>query len=201
MKVGYARTSTLEQLAGLLAQVRDLEELGCDRVYREQTSSIGDRPQFEEAMRFLREGDTLVATKPDRLARSTRQLLDIVEDLNKRKVGLIILSMGGGSIDSSSPTGKPTLTILGAMAEFERAIMLERQREGIAKAQADGKYKGRKATARAKATDIIRLAAEGKTRDAIAAELDISVASVYRMLAGQPPTGPRARARDEARAN
>src|ERR1700722_8637061 len=184
MIVGYARTSTLDQQAGLQAQVRDLEAAGCERTFQEHVSSVSAaRPKLEEALRFVREGDVLIVTKPDRLARSTRQLLDIVEDLDRRKVSLVILSMGGERIDSRSPTGKLMLTVLGAMAEFERNMMLERQREGIAKAKAEGKYAGRQPTARAKSADIIRMAGEGKTRERIAMELEISLASVYRVLA------------------
>ena len=184
MIVGYARTSTLDQQAGLQAQVRDLEAAGCERTFQEHVSSVAAaRPKLEEALRFVREGDVLIATKPDRLARSTRQLLDIVEDLDRRKVSLILLSMGGERIDSRSPTGKLMLTMLGAMAEFERNMMLERQREGIAKAKAEGKYAGRQPTARAKAADILRMAGEGKTRERIAMDLEISLASVYRVLA------------------
>jgi DNA invertase Pin-like site-specific DNA recombinase len=184
MIVGYARTSTLDQQAGMDAQVRDLEAVGCERVFREHVSSVSSaRPKLGEALRFVREGDVLIVTKPDRLARSTRQLLDIVEDLDRRKVSLVILSMGGERIDSRSSTGKLMLTVLGAMAEFERNMMLERQREGIAKAKAEGKYAGRHPTARAKSADIIRMAAEGKTRERIAMELEISLASVYRVLA------------------
>jgi DNA invertase Pin-like site-specific DNA recombinase len=184
MIVGYARTSTLDQRAGLQAQVRDLEAAGCERIFQEHVSSVSAaRPKLEEALRFVREGDVLIVTKPDRLARSTRQLLDIAEDLDRRKVSLIVLSMGGERIDSRSPTGKLMLTVLGAMAEFERNMMLERQREGIAKAKAEGKYAGRQPTARAKSADIIRMAGEGKTRERIAMELEISLASVYRVLA------------------
>jgi DNA invertase Pin-like site-specific DNA recombinase len=193
MICGYSRVSTAEQRAGLDAQTRDLQAADCERIWSEQTSSVGPRPQLDEVLRFVRNGDTLVITRPDRLARSTRQLLDIVEDLDRREVSLILLSMGGQKIDSRSPTGKMTLTILAAMAEFERGLMLERQREGIAAAAAAGKYKGRKPTARAKAGDIVRLAGEGATRAIIARTLKVSEASVYRVLASHGPVGPRAR--------
>jgi DNA invertase Pin-like site-specific DNA recombinase len=191
MMVGYARTSTLEQQAGFAAQLRDLNAAGCERMFKEQTSSVGPRPQLAEALRFVRDGDTLVVTKPDRLARSTRHLLDIVDDLDRRGISLIVQSMGGGKIDRKSAMGELMLTMLAAMGQFERALMLERQLEGIAKAKAEGKYKGRKATARAKSDDVVRLAGEGMTREAIAARLDISLASVYRILACLPPIGPR----------
>jgi DNA invertase Pin-like site-specific DNA recombinase len=86
------------------------------------------------------------------------------------------------NLDTSTPTGKLMLNMLGSIAEFERSLMLERQREGIAKAKGEGKYKGRAPTARAKGDDVRRLAAEGLTREAIAYQLNIGVASVYRVL-------------------
>ncbi len=182
MIIGYARTSTTEQVAGLEAQECDLRQAGADRLFSEQTSSIGERKELEAALDFAREGDTLVVTKLDRLARSVAHLVEIVERLNAKKVGLRILAMG---MDTSTATGKLMLQIVGAVAEFERSMMLERQREGIAKAKAEGRYKGRKPTAREKADEIIRLAGEGMTRQAIAEELGIGIASVYRVLAQQ----------------
>ena len=183
MIVGYARTSTIEQLAGLAGQERDLKGAGAERVFAEQTSATGKRPKLDEALRFVRDGDVLMATKPDRLARSVRDLLAIVDDLAQRKVGLVILSMGGQQVDTRSPTGKLMITMLGAVAEFERSLMLERQREGIAKAASEGKYKGRAPTARRQSSDVIRLAKDGVTRQAIADQLGLGIASVYRILA------------------
>ncbi len=182
--VGYARTSTTEQIAGLEAQERDLRQAGADRLFSEQTSSVGERKALETAVDFVREGDTLVVTRLDRLARSVAHLVEIVEQLNAKKVGLRILAMG---IDTSTATGKLMLQVVGAVAEFERSMMLERQREGIAKARAEGRYKGRKPTAREKADEIIRLAGEGLTRQAIAEELGIGIASVYRVLRDNTP--------------
>ena len=106
-----------------------------------------------------------------------------MDDLDRRGVGLIMLSMGGQRIDTRSPTGKLMITMLAAIAEFERGLLLERQREGVAKARADGKYKGRKPTARAKAAEVIRLDVEGLQRTEIARRTGIGVASVYRVLA------------------
>lgn len=182
--VGYARTSTCDQQAGLDAQIRDLTAAECEEIFSEQVSALGQRDRLKEALRFLRRGDTLACCKPDRLARSTTDLLRIVEDLDRRGVGLIMLSMGGQRIDTRSPTGKLMVTMLGAVAEFERGLLLERQREGVAKAKADGRYKGRKPTARAKAAEVLRLADEGLQRTEIAERLNIGVASVYRLLAG-----------------
>ncbi len=180
MLIGYARTSTLEQIAGIEAQERDLSAAGVDRTFREQTSAVGPRKQLEAAIDFAREGDTLVVTKLDRLARSVADLCGIVGHLEKKGVALRILAMG---IDTGTPSGKLMLNVFGAIGQFEREIMLERQREGVAKAKAEGKYKGRAPTARAKADDIRRLDGEGLTRDAIAVQLGIGVASVYRVLA------------------
>lgn len=181
MKIGYARTSTLDQTAGLDAQRRDLRAAGCEKLFEEQVSSVDKtkRVKLADALEFCRDGDTLVVTKLDRLARSTQHLLSIVEGLEAKGVGLEILDMG---IDTSNATGKLMLTMLGGIAEFERRIMLERQREGIAKAKAEGKYKGRQPTARAKAEEMRRLDEEGRTRKEIAEELGVSVRSVYRVL-------------------
>jgi len=181
MIFGYARTSTVEQVAGLEAQERDLKDAGAEKVFMEQISAVDEkRPALAAALDFAREGDVFVVTKIDRLARSVADLLVIVEKLAAKGVALKILSMG---VDTSTSVGKLMLNVLGAVAEFERAIMLERQREGIAKARAAGKFKGRTPTARAKAADVIRLAGEGRKREEIAHELGIGVASVYRLLA------------------
>lgn len=180
MIIGYARTSTTEQVAGIEAQERDLKAAGVARIFREQTSAIGARKELEAAIDFAREGDALVITKLDRLARSVADLCALVARLEAKGVALRILAMG---IDTGTPSGKLMLNVFGAIGQFEREIMLERQREGVAKAKAEGKYKGRAPTARAKADEIRRLAAQGLTRDGIAAQLGIGVASVYRVLA------------------
>ena len=143
MIVGYARTSTWDQTAGLAAQQRDLKAAGAEKVFSEQASSVAQRTKLNECLAFLRDGDALTVTKPDRLARSTTELLAIEADLSKRGVGLVVLSMGGERLDNRNPTSKLMLTILAGVATWEREIMLERQREGIAKAKAAGKYKGR----------------------------------------------------------
>ncbi len=127
----------------------------------------------------MREGDTLVVTKLDRLARSMANLVEITAKLKAKGVELKVLAL---NLDTSTPTGKLMLNMLGSIAEFERELMLERQREGIAKAKAEGKYQGRAPTARRKAADVRRLRAEGKTVEAIVKELGVSRSSVFRAL-------------------
>jgi DNA invertase Pin-like site-specific DNA recombinase len=181
MQIGYARTSTLDQKAGLEAQKAELEAVGCEKLYVEQVSSVDvrARERLAEALADLREGDTLVVTKLDRLARSVAHLLEISGQIEAKGAHLRILNM---DIDTRTPNGKLMLTILGGVAEFEREIMLERQREGIAKAKAAGKYKGRKPTARAKANEVLALKAEGVGPSEIARRIGIGRASVYRIL-------------------
>ncbi len=183
--VGYARTSTTDQEAGLEAQLKVLHEAGCSKVFQEQASSITERPQLERALEYLRGGDTLVVTKVDRLARSTVGLWDIVkrlEAVDDGGVGLRVLNLGGETVDTKSATGKLILTIFAGFAQFEREMMLERQREGIAKARADGKYLGRKPTARLKAEEARKLHADGLTVSEVAKRLGIGRGSVYRAL-------------------
>jgi DNA invertase Pin-like site-specific DNA recombinase len=188
LKVGYGRTSTFDQKAGLDAQLRDLAAAGVEKIFSEQVSAVGKRLQLETAIEFIREGDTLVVTKLDRLARSTQHLLEITERVKAKGADLHILNL---SVDTSTATGKLMFTVIGAIACFERELMLERQREGIAKAKAEGKYRGRKPTARAKADEIKTLKAAGIRPTDIARRLGIGRASVYRVLGpeiieGQP---------------
>jgi DNA invertase Pin-like site-specific DNA recombinase len=179
MYVGYARTSTSDQTAGLDAQARDLKAAGAEKIFSEQVSSVAKRVKLVECLAFLRDGDVLTVTKPDRLARSTAELLSIEADLTKRGIGLVVLSMGGEKLDTRKPTSKLMLTVLAGVATWEREIMLERQREGIAKAKAAGKYKGRPVSI--DAAQIKQLRAELGPA-AIAKPLGIARSSVYRAL-------------------
>ena len=179
MKVGYARTSTWEQVAGIEAQKHELEAAGCQKVFAEQVSSVAKREQLEAVIDFLRDGDTLIVTKLDRLARSVKDLLSIVERVEAKGAGLQILSM---NLDTKTATGRLMLQVVGSVAEFERAMMLERQREGIARAKAEKKYKGRAPTARAKSDDVEAMLGAGEGPSAIAKKLGIGRSSVYRMI-------------------
>ena len=182
MKVGYARTSTIEQTAGFEAQVRELQTAGCEKMFKEQVSSVGVRERLAAALDFIREGDTLVVTKLDRLARSIGHLSEITRALDAKKANLQVLAMG---LDTTNATGRLMLNVICSVAQFEREMMLERQREGIAKAKADGKYKGRKPTAQAKAADVMALQREGVGPSEIARRLNIGRASVYRVLGAE----------------
>ena len=179
MLIGYARTSTAEQAAGFEAQRRELKEAGCKKVFAEQVSSVATRAKLEDAIDYIREGDVLIVTKLDRLARSMRDLLDIVSRIEAKGASLRILSM---QLDTKCATGRLMMNVIGSVAEFERSIMLERQREGIAKARAEGKYKGRAPTARAKAAKVRELREKGEGVAEIVKLLGIGRSSVYRAL-------------------
>lgn len=141
MKVGYIRVPTEEQ--NTIRQEILMKDLGVERVYMDKASgkSRTGRPQLEAMMDFVREGDVVIVESISRFARSTRDLLTLVEQLTEKGVGFVSQKE---SIDTNTPQGKFMLTVFGAMAELEREQTLQRQREGIAAAKAAGKYKGRK---------------------------------------------------------
>jgi DNA invertase Pin-like site-specific DNA recombinase len=179
LQIGYARSSTVDQEAGFQAQIKSLKAAGCEKVFSEKVSSVAQREQLEAALDYVRDGDTLVVTKLDRLARSVAHLVAIGEQLEAKGVALKVLEQ---AIDTSTSSGRLMFNMLGAIAQFERELMLERQREGIAKAKAEGKYKGRAPTARAKAPQVLRLHSEGIGPTEIAKRIGIGRASVYRIL-------------------
>ena len=178
--VGYARTSTVEQVAGLEAQRRDLEAAGVTKLFSERVSSIAQRPELQRALDYIRDGDIFVVTKLDRLARSVADLVDITRIIQAKGAALRILAI---NLDTTTPTGTLMLNLLGSVAQFERELMLERQREGIAKAKAEGKYKGRAPTAKAKSAQVLDLHRLGIGPVEIARRLQIGRSSIYRILA------------------
>ena len=140
MKVGYVRCSTVEQNEA--RQLRMMEEQGAEKVFTDKASGKNtDRPAFREVMDYVREGDIVVVESISSIARNTRDLLGIVAELTENGVEFVSLKE---QIDTTTPTGKFMLTVFGALAELERENILERQREGIAIAKEQGKYKGRK---------------------------------------------------------
>jgi len=177
--IAYCRTSTAEQTAGLEAQIEELTKAGADRIFQEQVSSVTKRDQLDAALDYLRDNDVLMVSKLDRLARSVADLMKIIERIKNRNASLRILAM---NLDTESATGKLMVSILGSVAEFEREIMLERQREGISKAKAAGKYKGRAPTARQKADQVLELIGQGWKQTDVAVELGISRSSVQRIV-------------------
>jgi len=195
VKIGYARVSTEEQEAGFAAQQRELEALGCQKVFAERLSAVTvERPQLEALIEYVREGDEVLVTRLDRLARSMRDMLEIVGRIRAKHASIVL--PGIGTINGDEATSELLLNILGAVAQFEREIMLSRQRAGIAKAKSEGKYRGRQPTAQRLADQVRALAAEGWQRAEIAKHLScdqkhkhsakcqrISERSVYRILA------------------
>lgn len=178
MLVGYGRVSSVGQ--DLTVQEEALRAAGCERVFSEKKSgrSTGDRPELADAIQFARAGDTLIVTRLDRLARSTQDLHNILASLDQRGVGFRCLAQSG--VDTTTSTGKLTLAILGAVAAFETDLRAERQAEGIAKAKAEGKYKGRAPSIDYK--QVQKLHGQGINPTEIANLLGIGRTSVYRAL-------------------
>ena len=176
--IGYARVSTTGQ--SLEVQLEELQKAKCTKIFQEKISAKDtERPQLQALLDYAREGDTVVVCKIDRIARSTGDLLNIIKAIDSKEASFKILNI---NFDTTTPTGKFMLTMLGAVATFEREMMLERQAEGIARAKKAGVYKGRKPTARAKSEEVIELVAAGKKKSFIAKKLGIGIASVYRII-------------------
>lgn len=177
--IGYARVSTTDQ--DLSVQHAALKSARCKKVFSEKKSGSQQkgRTQLDACLNYLREGDTLIVTRIDRLSRSLRDLQNLAHDLKENGIHLKATEQ---PIDTSSAAGNAFFNMLGVFAEFETTLRKERQLEGIAKAKAEGKYKGRQPTARIKSYQVISLIKEGFTRQAVAEKLDIGIASVYRIL-------------------
>lgn len=167
---GYARTSTVEQVAGLADQIEKLKQAGCSdqTIFREQISSVrmADRVEFAKVLARLAKGDTLVFTSLSRVARSMIHMIEIEAAVTAAGASIRILDM---NVDTSTPNGRLTLNLFGSIGQFEREIMLERQKAGIAAAKAEGKYHGRAPTAKAKAAKVLSMHAKGLGTNDIAA--------------------------------
>lgn len=179
-KVGYARVSSVGQ--SLDVQVDRLTDIGCESIFQEKhTGTTDQRPEFQEMMRYLRKGDTLYATKLDRLGRSTLHLTQIFDKLQKKGVDIIILDQ---QIDTTTPVGKLLFNVLSSIAEFETAIRKERQMEGIRKSQERGVQFGRKPTLTDDQIEELRSKRQsGVLIRELMDEYGLSKSSVYRMLA------------------
>ena len=182
-KIGYCRTSTTDQVAGIEKQAKDLEVYGCSVVFKEHVSAVNDsRPEFEKALAELKAGDTLVVTTMSRLCRRTADLGVIQQELEARGAGLEILDL---RIDTSTAIGRMTLSIIAAVSQMERELMLERQAVGIAKAKTEGKYQGRKVTATSpeKISELKKHLGRGLSISEASILMGISRASAYRLAA------------------
>lgn len=179
MRIAYIRVSTIEQNAQ--RQIEAMQKYDIEKWFTEKVSAKDtNRPKLQELLEFAREGDTIHIHDFSRLARSTRDLLDIVEQLNTKGVHLI---SNKENIDTSTPTGKLMLTMIGAINEFERVNLLERQREGIAIAKRNGKYKGgKRKTISNFAEYYARYMSREITKSALAIDLHISRPTLDRLI-------------------
>lgn len=180
--IGYGRVSSTGQ--SLDIQEEKLRAAGAEELFMEKKSGAtkDGRDQLEAALRYARKGDVLMVTKLDRLARSMTDMMSIVADLDARGVGFKVLD--NSAIDTTTPSGRMLLGIMASFAEFETALRKERQSDGIAKAKTKGVYKGR--PAKLPADRVRELHDQGLGPSAIAKELTISRASVYRLLKDAP---------------
>ena len=178
-RYGYARVSTLDQHTTI--QVEALKSAGCHRVWEEKVSgtSRASRAELESVLSYLREGDTLVVTRIDRLARSLRDLQNVIHDLKGRGVHLQATEQ---PIDTSTAAGKAFLDMLGVFAEFETNLRRERQLEGIAMAKVAGKYKGKAPLKQELKDQVIGLFKSGMKQVDIIKKVGVGRTSVHSIL-------------------
>lgn len=179
MNIGYARVSSVGQ--SLDVQLRKLESFGCEKVFQEKKSgaSTRQREAVNDALEFCREGDVLVVTKLDRLARSMLDLQSIVVTLERKKVDLVVLDQ---KIDTTTPAGRLTFHLLGAVAEFERDLIAERRNDGIATAKAKGVKFGRREKLTDAQVEELRAARRaGEARSKLQERFGISKSTFYRL--------------------
>jgi DNA invertase Pin-like site-specific DNA recombinase len=179
-RIGYARVSTDDQHPEIQSGL--LTDAGCERVFTDKgvSGAKASRPELDACLAFLRSGDVLVVTKLDRLGRSVRNLCELVANLGEMGVDLVATQQG---IDTTTPTGKLLFHILAAVAEFERDLIMERTRDGLAAARAKGNVGGRKPTVTQDVLDIaLARIARGHGVGAIARELKVGRSTLYRAL-------------------
>ena len=183
MRYGYARVSTSKQDHEM--QVEALKKAGCERIFAEKASakSTDGRPEFKRLMKALNPGDVVVVTKLDRLARSSRDLLNILHDLKEGSCGFV--SLGDAWCDTTSDVGQLVVTIMSGIAEFERKLILSRTEAGIAKAREQGKKFGRPfALDVGQKRKIAERYAAGETMARLAADYEVGEATIFRALQG-----------------
>jgi len=186
MRIGYGRVSTRDQNPD--AQEDALKAAGCDQIFVDKASGkLASRPELDKALIAAREGDEFVITKLDRLGRSLKNLIELSEQLRDRGVNVVVLDQ---AIDTSTPSGRMFFHILGAVAEFERALTAERTRDGLAAARARGRVGGRKQALKPRQVQLAQemydeLGADGKRKHSvqdIADELGVARTTIYRYL-------------------
>ena len=178
-RIGYVRVSSVEQNTD-----RQLEGLELARTFTDKASGKDtQRPELEQLLKFVREGDTVVVHSMDRLARNLDDLRRLVAELTKRGVKIQFVKESLTFTGEDSPMSNLLLSVMGAFAEFERALIRERQREGVALAKQRGAYKGRKKTLSPQdVTDLKKRIAEGETKAKVARELGLSRETLYQYL-------------------
>jgi DNA invertase Pin-like site-specific DNA recombinase len=181
VKIGYARTSTAKNQSGLEAQIEALKKAGCKKIYSETASGKNrDRPELESMLKSLRKGDTVVS-KMDRLARSLQNLFAITEEIGNAGANFTLLDQP--SLDTTTASGKLLFSVLGALGEFERTLIVTRTTEGRERAIAAGKHMGRPSKLTEKQDKrLLRAYADGDSYNEIAQEFGLSRMSVYRRL-------------------
>lgn len=179
MLYGYARKSTEDQKLDI--QINQLEAFGCDKVIRETISGIEEEKELNVLISTLKKGDTLVATRMDRLGRSTRQLIELVDELNERDVNLVLLD---SQIDTRSATGKAFLTVMAAFSDLERMNLKEKQRRGIANRRKKGLHMGRKPKFEKEQMEeaLMQVQTTDKTMKEISKATGVSRSSIYREM-------------------
>lgn len=176
-KIGYARVSTLDQNLDL--QIDELIKAGCTKVFQEKASSVKKRPEFEKCLDYLREGDTLVVWKLDRLGRTTKKLLELIDDLKDRGINLQIITLG---VDTSTAAGRLFFTMMAGLAEMERELIRERTNAGLQAARARGRMGGRKPIDEQIMARAMMMYEAKMTVEDITKTLDISRSTFYKYL-------------------
>jgi DNA invertase Pin-like site-specific DNA recombinase len=182
MLIGLARASILDGITGLEAQQHALVAAGAERMFCEHTSSVKARTQLDAAIEFAREGDTLIVTDLSRLAQSVTDFVAVQARLAEKDVHLRVLNLG---LDTRQRTSQVIMDFMVTISHFEKQVISERWREGIARAKREGKFKGRIPTNPAKADEVKRLAASGLPKCKIAQQVGISKRTVFRILSGK----------------
>ncbi|HFK4066889.1 TPA: recombinase family protein [Kluyvera ascorbata] len=177
MLIGYVRVSTNDQNTSL--QRNALESAGCEQIFEDKISGrVADRPGLKKLLRTLSVGDTLVVWKLDRLGRSMRHLVVLVEELRERGINFRSLT---DSIDTSTPMGRFFFHVMGALAEMERELIVERTRAGLAAAKAEGRIGGRRPKFSSEQwSQMGRLIAAGESRQRVAIIFDVGISTLYK---------------------